>query len=245
MVEYNSEKLYIYDFHSHILPELDDGARDTAVSKELLDVSSKMGIDGIVATPHFYATENRVGRFLENRAAAVERILTVYDKAAHPRVYLGAEVAYFYGIGSAKDMERLTIEGTKILLVEMPYATWNDNVLAEIRNIRDRLKLTPVIAHMERYYKLQSKKTFKWFIDNRIDMQFNASFLADAGNRRAVGKLIKAGAIHMIGSDCHNIGTRPQNLISGIEMLEQYSHEALRGVCELSQAYLRAATPIA
>ncbi len=110
-----------------------------------------MGIDCMVATPHFRATESKLDDFLRERGASADRLLSVYDKETHPKIYLGAEVDYFCGIGSAKDISKLTVGGTKCIHIEMPYTAWNDGMLREIEDIRTKLKLRPIIAHMERY----------------------------------------------------------------------------------------------
>lgn len=56
----------IIDFHSHILPGIDDGSRDVSMSLELLKESRNQGIGAVVATPHFYANNNTIDRFLDD-----------------------------------------------------------------------------------------------------------------------------------------------------------------------------------
>ena len=62
------------DFHTHILPGIDDGSRKTEESLELLRLERKMGVDTVVLTPHFYADENCPARFLERRSRAWDRL---------------------------------------------------------------------------------------------------------------------------------------------------------------------------
>ena len=50
----------LIDFHSHFLPQIDDGSRSIEESVKILDIMAKGGIDSIVATPHFYCTEQSV-----------------------------------------------------------------------------------------------------------------------------------------------------------------------------------------
>ena len=57
----------IIDFHSHILPGIDDGSRDIEESIILLDKLAANGTDLVVATPHFYCDEQSVDDFLANR----------------------------------------------------------------------------------------------------------------------------------------------------------------------------------
>ena len=49
------------DFHTHILPAIDDGSRDIEQTKELLRQAHEQGIHHILATPHFYADRDSAG----------------------------------------------------------------------------------------------------------------------------------------------------------------------------------------
>ena len=63
------------DFHSHVLPAVDDGSRDVAESIALLTDLAKQGVKTVVATPHFYANRHSVNRFLEKRQTAYEKLI--------------------------------------------------------------------------------------------------------------------------------------------------------------------------
>ena len=58
------------DFHTHILPGIDDGSASVEESIELLKAEAAQGITKVVATPHFYANYDSPERFLERRAKA-------------------------------------------------------------------------------------------------------------------------------------------------------------------------------
>ena len=62
------------DFHTHILPGIDDGSRQTEESLELLRLERASGVDTVVLTPHFYASQNSPEGFLERRARAWDRL---------------------------------------------------------------------------------------------------------------------------------------------------------------------------
>ena len=57
----------VIDFHSHVLPGIDDGSRNIETSIEMLRLSRNAGVDRMIATPHFYADEDRIEHFLEKR----------------------------------------------------------------------------------------------------------------------------------------------------------------------------------
>ncbi len=246
-MELKGRRFPIVDFHTHILPGVDDGAKDVQTTKRLLDLSAKMGIDGIVATPHFYADESKLEDFLRKRELAVREMLTVYDKALHPKIYLGAEVSYFYGISSSKDIRQLAIKGTDLILIEMPYMPWDDRMLDELQSIQKELRLTPVIAHVERYWKLQSRKNLRRLMSLDVRFQFSADFLAEGDNKRLVNKLIAKNAIHFVGSDCHNLGTRSQNLPDAVVALMKHpkGKAVLGKIVKYSEKCLTCGYPIA
>ena len=58
------------DFHSHILPGIDDGSQTVNETVEMLRMEKQQGCVKVIATPHFYADYDSAGRFLDNRAVA-------------------------------------------------------------------------------------------------------------------------------------------------------------------------------
>lgn len=53
----------VIDFHSHVLPRIDDGSHSSEESLGMLQISASQGIDVMAATSHFYATEDRISSF--------------------------------------------------------------------------------------------------------------------------------------------------------------------------------------
>ena len=58
----------VIDFHSHVLPRIDDGSHSPEESLGMLQISASQGIDVMAATSHFYATEDRISSFYSGRA---------------------------------------------------------------------------------------------------------------------------------------------------------------------------------
>ena len=144
------------DFHSHILPGMDDGSKSTQESLEMLDMLRAQGVDTVAATPHFYARENPPEVFLRRRAEAWNRLRPQLT-ADSPRVLLGAEVRYFQGISHVDRLHDLCLEGQDVLLLEMPFSPWPSRTLAELTDLAQRGDLTVVLAHMERYLAQQPR----------------------------------------------------------------------------------------
>ena len=62
------------DFHSHILPGVDDGSKSIEETLKMLELLSDQGVRRVVATPHFYPNHHSVEEFLEKRNSAYEEI---------------------------------------------------------------------------------------------------------------------------------------------------------------------------
>lgn len=111
------------DFHSHILPAMDDGSRNIEESLQMLRMLQEQGVERVIATPHFYADENPPDVFLRRRADAWEH-LRAHLTQGLPHVLLGAEVHYFQGISRTAQVRQLCIQDTGVLLLEMPFSGW-------------------------------------------------------------------------------------------------------------------------
>lgn len=208
------------DWHSHILPGMDDGSRDTAESISLINMQVSQGVGTIIATPHYYANDETVDSFLDRRKKAFELLKTVLPADA-PDILLGAEVRYYQGISRMADLEALTIEGSKLLLLEMPMSSWTEYMIRELIEMSGRGSIKIIIAHIDRYLNLQKKGVLERILESGILMQVNASFFISFASKRKALSLLKEGNIHFIGSDCHNTVSRPPRLDSAFRVIEK------------------------
>ena len=202
----------IIDFHSHVLPGIDDGSRNAEMTKAMLEETYRRRIRKLVATPHFYPSRMEKESFLKRREAAARSLLNIYDKDTVPVVYLGAEVAFYPAIASTDGIRDLCIVGTDTLLVEMPFDRWSNADIDSILELRNTLSLNVVIAHIERYASYQRKDTLPYLVENGIFIQSNSEYFTSFGTRREALKLLEKGYIHVLGSDMHDTSSRPQNL---------------------------------
>lgn len=210
----------VIDFHSHILPGIDDGSRNREMSVQMLQAAAEQGIDVMVATPHFYADSMSIERFLRHREEALQKVLSC-QRQEQILIICGAEVAFFSGISRAEGIEQLRIGDTNLMLLEMPFRAWSDRDLYEVERLVGR-GLTPVIAHVERFYPFQKDKgMISALMEMPVYIQMNAECLLSWRSRRLPVKLFRTGAAHLLGSDCHNVSSRPQNLAEGRAILER------------------------
>ena len=211
----------VIDFHSHVLPGIDDGSQDVHTSLEMLRLSAQQGVDIMVATPHFYAWRDRVERFLQRRQKAWETLSPNLTPEL-PRVLIGAEVAFFPGISTADQVSQLTLQGTNVLLLEMPFQPWTQSNLAEVRSLLKDRGLHVVIAHLERYLPLPgNKKLVEELLELPVTVQLNAEDLLDWRRRGKLIRMFRKGQAHLLGSDSHGVSHRPPNLGPGREILRK------------------------
>lgn len=201
----------IVDFHTHILPGMDDGSADPAESAAMLAEEARQGVDLVVLTPHFYATENSPRQFLARRSAAYQRLMQVV-RPEFPQLRLGAEVQYFEGMSRAESLDALRVEGTPLLLLEMPFSRWPSRTVSEVLELNDQQGMQVVLAHVERYLSMQREEVWRTFAENGVLMQASASAFRSWGKRRKIRSMMRDGMIQFFGSDCHNMDDRPPNL---------------------------------
>ena len=207
------------DWHTHILPNIDDGSRDVQESIKMFDMLSQQGVKTVVATPHFLADNESVDTFLERRLNSFCELKT-FLKPEHPDILLGAEVKYYYGISRLEGLRRLCIEGTRLLLLEMPMARWTEYVVREIVELAASQDVVLILAHVERYIKLQTAETLERLYESGILMQVNASLFKGYFSKKLAFSMLKNNTAHFIGSDCHNTKSRPPKIGDAFEAIK-------------------------
>ena len=233
----------VIDFHSHVLPSVDDGSSSPQMSLEMLKMTYEQKIRKLVATPHFYPERMNLDSFLERRSEAVRKLLPYYNKEEMPTVYVGAEVAYYPSIGDGEIIRKLCIAGTDTILIEMPFTRWSNYDIENILKLRRDLGLNVVIAHIERYMDWQKKDTLPYLVGNGIRIQSNSSFFLSS--KREAMKLLEKGYIHILGSDMHNTTTRKQTLLEAREEIKKkLGEEYIRSILMNTKPLLEGAVPI-
>ena len=204
----------IIDFHTHILPEVDDGSDSLETSIAMLRAEASQGIRRVVATPHFYAQHDTPERFLARRTEAELRLRE--EMAKHPglpELSIGAEVYYFPGVSNSDILSALTIDKKRCIIIEMPLPPWTDRMYRELEDIYTKQGLTPIIAHVDRYIApLRTLGIPKQLAQMPVLIQANAEFFLQRSTAAMAMRMLKGGQIHLLGSDCHNTHDRSPNL---------------------------------
>lgn len=231
------------DFHTHILPAIDDGSQDETETVAMLNMMKSQDIGSVVASPHFYPGHN-FETFLEKRKHSIKNLMSVYDTEKHPKIFIGAEVAFFRGISKSQNIKKMCIIGTKYLLLEMPFEHWSDEIVQEVCALKEN-DITPIVVHIERYMKYQRKRQISYMLDIGVLFQSNAEFFCNKKTQRKALYMLKTGEIHLLGSDCHNKKDRLPNLKSAINIIYDYlGNYYVEKIQELSNEVLNRAIPM-
>ncbi|MEE0944817.1 MAG: CpsB/CapC family capsule biosynthesis tyrosine phosphatase [Clostridia bacterium] len=207
------------DFHSHILPAVDDGADDITTALKMLKRAKRDGIDTVVSTSHAYiGDESDIDRFLERRNSAYDELqkAMMADGGDFPEIRLGAELHLKAYMGKYDSVARLAIQGTDYILLEMPYSGWNQDLYEAIYNIQ-LMGLKPIMAHIERYMRFRSE--FHNLKALEVLFQVNADSFTHKRMRKTLLELFYGGYIHILGSDMHNLDERKNKLKEACEIL--------------------------
>lgn len=222
----------VIDFHSHVLPGIDDGSSSLEESIGMLRRMAQQGITHVVATPHFYAQYDNPERFLRRRDEAEARLREEMEKhSGMPELSVGAEVYFFSGISDCDALLQLTIDRKSCIMLEMKSSPWDAYAYREVEGISSKLGLTPIIAHVDRY--IAPFKTYgipQKLQELPVLVQANASFFLNRSTRSMAFRMLKKGQIHLLGSDCHDLERRPPRLGEAIELIRTHgcSHELQR-----------------
>ena len=199
------------DLHTHILPGMDDGPKSLPDAIALLERAAIQGVDCIALTSHFHCENESVEAFLARREIAFSAL-----REACPRelsLKRGCEV-YFSPRLLTENAEVLCLEGTKVLLLELPVLQ-KPAFLREVLTALVQKGITPLIAHVERYqYVAQDPVILADWVELGALIQVNAQSVLDGGLAR---KLIKWGLCHIVASDAHSIRHRPVNLRAALD----------------------------
>ena len=213
----------VVDFHTHVLPGIDDGSTSIEESLAMLRMEAEQGVRRVVATPHFYAQIDAPKPFLERRTAAVSRLREAMQAFPElPRLSVGTEVHYFSGIGDVDILPELAIDNGRYVLIEMPMTVWTDKMYRELENIHENFGLTPIVAHVDRYIgPMQTYGIPEQLMELPVLVQANASFFQRFSTKHMALRMLERGQIHLLGSDCHNLKDRPVNIKQTVDLIEK------------------------
>jgi protein-tyrosine phosphatase len=202
----------LFDIHSHILPEVDDGAKSWEISLEMCRMAQADGIQHMVATPH--ANE----RYLYDREAHEQRLAELRRRFG-PGMEFSLGCDFHMSYENLQDLRlnprRYSIAGERYLLVELSNYSIPPQIEEAMTRLGD-LGLTPVLTHPERNPILQQNlaRVLGWAAQGCV-VQVTASALTGKWGERplqAAQLLLRHQAVHVLSTDAHDTERRPPEL---------------------------------
>lgn len=195
------------DFHSHIIPGIDDGAQTIEDSIDLIKGLMELGFKKIITTPHCMVDYYRnTPEIIKNGLAKVQAEI----EKQNLNVVLEAAAEYYVDDDFERKInagEILTF-GNNYVLFELPFLSEPPN-LAQVIFTLQSMGYRPILAHPERYgFYYNDFEKYQDFVDRGVYLQVNLMSLMghySPETKKNAEKLIERGLVSFIGSDLHNV----------------------------------------
>ncbi|GMB01648.1 CpsB/CapC family capsule biosynthesis tyrosine phosphatase [Pelosinus sp. IPA-1] len=214
----------MFDLHSHILPAMDDGAKDMGMSLGMLQMAVDNGTKGIVATPHVIE-----GKWLPtwDRVIAECNLLRETALAAGIKIpiFPGGEIAIHLDIlDLLKGPGAYCINGGQYILLELP-AAHIPNFIDDFLFTLQARGITPIIAHPERHPDLgKNPEILVEWINRGVLTQVNGTSITGHMGKRVMVTaelFLMNKMVHILGSDAHSEHKRNTDLKSAVARMKQ------------------------
>ena len=198
------------DFHTHILPNIDDGSKSIEETFNLIKEAEKAGFKKIISTSHYLEKYYEVD-VIERKAWIDTLNKTIKERNEEIELYLGNEIYFSDNIISLlEEGKATTINNTSYLLFELQLNAKPFNIYNIIYELLE-YKLIPVLAHPERYTFVQSEPELVYdLIQKGVLMQCNYGSIIGQYGKKAqiiVKKLYENNMVHFLGTDVHKQNT--------------------------------------
>ena len=235
----------MYDLHNHMLPGLDDGARDWKEALDMARMAWEDGIEEVVCTPHWMP-----GCYESSRAvilAALETLRSkLLDEGVPLRVCPGAELRLEYDLPQrVASGELLTLNDTgRYALVELPSIVLPERVESVFWDFQAN-GITPVISHPERNFLLlrNPMRLHEWVARGILLQITGASLLGHFGPeiQKFSILLLEHQMVHIVASDAHGPHHRSPNLSRAYGIIENMLGRdvAERLICETPRLIIK------
>ena len=180
------------------------------------------GVTDVIATPHFYPEEDSLDCFLNKANEKYSALKNAVTNKDLPEIYLGCEMPYFKGISVAENLEKLCLNGSKYLLLELDLDSIHKKLFEDLEYLINERKIIPIMAHLERYHKERHYRKLLHFLkQHNIPAQVNAASFDSPPHRKALKKLIKQDIAFIIASDAHSFEKRPPKFTEAFEYIKE------------------------
>lgn len=205
------------DIHAHILPGIDDGAKDIYESLEMAACAARNGTTAIVATPHCNFPGVYDNYFGQSYIDAYERTVEAVRNEGIPiEIYPGMEVFATYDLPDLLiEKKIMPLNQSRYVLIEFAFGE-DPAYISKVLQLVKKVGARPVIAHAERYKCVQENPqiAYKWRKRGYLIQANKSSFQGKFGNaeRETVLQLLSHNLVNVIASDAHSKDIRTTNM---------------------------------
>jgi protein-tyrosine phosphatase len=207
--------LRFVDCHSHVVPSGDDGAVSIEEGLELCGLAAQAGTAVLFGTPHVWPHFTLTPK----RELEVRRAFERLRERAPLELRLGFELTPAPPL-LREDPARYVLEGTRHVLMEVPFVGPADELLALAEHVEDA-GLVPLIAHPERTESVRDRPELAHELAERWPLQLNATSILGRHGPEAeelAWALIDAGDAAVVASDGHRLA-RPARIDDAYELV--------------------------
>ncbi len=212
------------DIHSHILPEIDDGAKDLDMTINMAKIAVAEGIREIIATPHFIEGAQENGPDIVNKS--VKKINQIFiEKNIDLKLYPGCELFINHNVLQQLSEHKInTLNNSQYVLMELPMNIIPRYAMDIIYNLRLK-DYIPVIAHPERYnYIMDDPNLLYDLINQGALIQVNAASIRGLFGKKVTEittLMLNHNLIHFIATDAHTNNQRSPKIKDIYNMLKE------------------------
>ena len=214
------------DIHSHIIYDIDDGARTLEEAVRLVRLDARQGVTDIFSTSHYSVSHPTSKREIFSKLGEIREKLDI--RGIQVQLHPGHEVLYFDSMPEhLRKGKILTLAGSAYVLVEFYPTDAYQRFLSAVRQIR-RCGYLPIIAHAERFPALR-KHGLSEILEEGAYIQVSTEPLSFTGLRgmmneecRFIKEALKKEQAHFFGSDMHRLHTRPPVVQEAIEWANRH-----------------------
>jgi protein-tyrosine phosphatase len=213
------------DIHAHILPGVDDGAKNWDQTLQMARLAVEDGITIMVATPHLYKGRSVDPTQLNTREMILQHVAQLKDKLYEEKIPLeilpGCDFPLsFESLKFLDERQALTInDANRYLLLELPDTSLPPATEGICFHLQSK-GITPIITHPERHMIIQEMPyKLKRLIDLGCLVQMTGNSLTGWFGRRVQKisrQFVKLGYIHLLATDTHDPKRRPPVLSQAV-----------------------------
>lgn len=199
------------DIHTHILPGVDDGAKDWDTCLGMLLKSAECGVQKIIATPHYFPWKKPQSPETVKEMCIVAQKKLLKKHGIAMDIYCGNEIYYnMDAIQNLREGKILTLAGSKYILVEFEPRTSYQVFCRAVKEFRDAGYI-PIIAHVERYECVRPATKMQELRDMGALFQMNVEALQGGlfdSDSRWSKRCLMEEQVDFLASDMHGLRRR-------------------------------------